>query len=187
MTGYLQLAVVLLLAVNPAAAFLAFVPRGDEPSLTERPPAAATGLALAAVLYATAASTARPLLDFLDVEPETFRVAAGVVMAVMGARTLLPPLPAMGDASRDWRAGIYPLGIPLIAGPAGLMAAISYGADEGTAFTLAAAAPALLLASAVAGLAPVRIRPVFAIAAPLMAALLVAAGAGLIVSGVRDI
>ncbi len=187
MTDYLRLALVFLLAVNPALAFLSFLPVRNEAAPHTRVPAAGFGAVMAMALYLAAVAGAASLLDLLEVEPETFRVAAGVVLAAVGARALLPPLPPYGEAPAGWRAGIYPLGIPLLAGPAGLMASLSYAADEGAATTFAAVVPALLLAAALLAWAPARWRPAFAMIAPLAAALLVAAGAGLIVTGVRDI
>lgn len=187
MTDYLRLALIFLLAVNPAAAFIAMIPVRSRTPQTAWLPASAAGLALAGALYAGAVVGADALLDLLEIEPETFRVAAGVVLAAMGARALLPTRNEFDDALAGWRFGVYPLGIPLLAGPAGLMAALSYGADEGAGFTFVAAAPALVVAAALAARAPERWRPAFAMVAPLAAALLVAAGAGLIVTGVRDI
>lgn len=187
MTDYLRLALIFLLAVNPAAAFIAMIPVRSRSPRSAWLRASAAGFALAAVLYLAAVAGADSLLDLLEIEPETFRVAAGVVLAAMGARALLPAGNELDDAPAGWRFGLYPLGIPLLAGPAGLMAALSYGADEGAAFTVAAAAPALVVSAIVVSRAPERWRPAFAAVAPLAAALLVAAGAGLIVTGVRDI
>lgn len=187
MTDYLRLAVVFLLAVNPAFVFLSYLPPANGSSPRARVTAAALGLALATGLYAAAVLGSSPLLDFLKVEPETFRVAAGVVLATMGARALLPASSALGDVPSGWRAGIYPLAIPLLAGPAGLVAALSYAADESAGLTFVATLPALGAAAALSAWAPSCWRPACAMAAPLAAALLVAAGAGLIVTGVRDI
>jgi len=187
MTDFLRLAVTFFAAMNPAAVALGFALRDDAPPRDQRPVAVGVGCAVAAALFALAVLTAQRALDFLDIEPETFRVAAGVVMAAMGVVGLWPRRAGPAALPSDWRAGIYPLGLPLLAGPAGLMAAVSYGADKGNGVVLLAILPALAIAAMLALLAGPRLRFAALTLAPLTAALLVAVAAGLIVSGVRDI
>ncbi len=187
MTDYLRLAVTFFAAINPAAVALGFALRADAPPRGQRPRPAVLACAVAAGLFAIAAVAARPALDFLDVEAETFRVAAGAVMAVVGGLWLWPWRPGPAATPGGWRAGVYPLGLPLIAGPAGLMGAVSFSAGEGAALAFAATLPAVALAAILTLFAHPRLRPAMLVLAPLTGALLVAVAAGLIVSGVRDI
>lgn len=187
MTEYLRLLVVFFAALNPAAIALgAAVAR--EASARRSWPLVAVAAAIAAALYGLAAGFAEDMIDFLEVEPETFRIAAGTVMLVVGAYAAWRARVAatMTDAP-GWQAALFPLALPLLVGPAGVVAAISYGVDEGGGRTFLALLPVLALA-ALAMLAPAeRYLAAFDAVARLTGALLVVVGAGLIVSGVRAI
>ena len=139
----------------------------------DRPPARSVGLALLAGfgVVAVAVAFANDLLDALDISPESFRIAAGLVLGVAGARTLVWPHPAPG-----------PFAAVLVT-PDLAFVALSFGADEVTWKVLAAAGVALpfLLAAAV------RPRGPMALAAQFLAALEVVVAVALIVSGVRDV
>ncbi|MGE5596241.1 MAG: MarC family protein [Hyphomicrobiales bacterium] len=186
MTEYLRLLVVFFAAVNPAAVVLAAsgVREGPARAFVRT---AALGLAVAAVLYVVAVLVADSLLDFLDVAPETFRIAAGIVMATAGVFAVWRARVASGPGEGDWRDGVFPLGIPLLAGPSGLIAALSYGADEGAAKAFFAAAPVLVVAAALLCTKAGRAHAAADAVARLTGALLVVIAAGLIVEGVRDI
>ena len=91
---------------------------------------------------------------------------------------------APGDG---WQAGVFPLGLPLLAGPAGLAAAISVSTDHG--FGLAAGAmllPVLLGGMAVA-VGGARWPAAADGLARLLGALLIVLAAGLAIDGVRAI
>ena len=189
MSDYIRIAIVFVAAVNPASAALSLVRQragATQPART-RAVAPAIGFAVAVLLFAAAAGAASRLLDLLEVEPETFRIGAGIVMLISGAAALVPGLTVTGEAAPGWRAGIYPLGLPGLAGAAGLVAAVSYSADEGFGMAFGAAVPALALGAGLAGVASARWRPGLQVAATLLGALLVALAVALIVSGVRDI
>jgi len=187
MTDYLRLAVAFFAAINPAAVALAFALRTDAPPREQRAIPVAVGCTVAAGLFAIAVLTADAALDFLKIEPETFRVAAGVVMAAIGVLGLWPRRSGPAVLPAGWRAGVYPLGLPLLAGPAGLMAAVSYGADKGAGLAFVSILPTLVITATLAILAAPRLRIPMLVLALWTGALLVAVAAGLIVSGVRDI
>ncbi len=188
MTDYLKLALIFLAAVNPANVALALAAAPGQ-SAGERRTAVGVGIVAAGALLAVAALVPDGLLDLLDVAPETFRIAAGIVMVTVAVRTLWSPGQGGQDVAPGWRGGIFPLGIPLLAGPATVAAAMSYGVDEGTGLALGALAPAVLLAATLSLATGERrsLQNALRAAALLTGALLVVAGAGLIVSGVRDI
>jgi hypothetical protein len=143
------------------AAFLATANPGRAQGGVLRALLAAYALVVAAVLAAD------ELLDLLEVSPESFRIAAGLVLAIAGLRTLL------GAASV---AGTY----SAVVTPELALLSVSAGADEPTGTVLVAAA----LAFTVAGLAaavPGRVLVRF------LAALQIVVAVALVVSGVQDV
>lgn len=112
-----------------------------------------------------------PLLDALDVSPESFRIAAGIVLAATGVVTLVRPRPS-GPAGA------------LLVTPELACVAIAASADRGVGPALGAGAIALAVVAAL-GLLP-RVAPAGR-AAPFLAALAVVAGVALVVLGVRDV
>jgi hypothetical protein len=139
------------------------------PSTRERLVAVGVG----ATVIVLAAAFADDLLDALDISPESFRIAAGIVLAATGIRELIwPHIP--GDA---------PFAAVLLT-PELVCVALSFGADESLGRTLAAGAIGLSFA-AVAALAD-RVRP-GPLPARLLAALQIVVAVALGVSGVRDV
>jgi hypothetical protein len=127
-------------------------------------------LAGAAVVGA-GAGAAEPLLEALDVSPESFRIAAGLVLAAAGLVILVRPKPSGPFAA-------------ILVTPELACFAVSSGADEPLAKVFGAAAIALAVVALV-GLAS-RPEPIGR-AAPFLAALQVVVGVALVVSGVRDV
>ena len=192
MNEFLRLVVVFVAAINPAAVALAMAmpaksTRSVKSAMARRWQVPAIGAGLAAVLYAAAVFGAEPLLDWLQIEPESFRVAAGVVMATVGVYTVWSG--RLGDYAQGAgaQAGLFPLGLPLLAGPAGLIAALSYSVDKGAGKTAGAICVGVIVAVAVVTLRPAKAGPALDGVARVTGALLVAVAAGLIVSGVRAI
>ena len=135
------------------------------------PREAALLLGAGAVLVVVLAGVADALLDGLDISPESFRIAAGLVLVVAGLYTLARPRSSGPFAAL--------LGTPELA-----CFAISAGADESLPRVLGAAAIALAVVAA-AALAP---RPaLIARAAPFLSALQVVVGVALVVAGVREV
>jgi small neutral amino acid transporter SnatA (MarC family) len=121
---------------------------------------------------AVVAVFADDLLDALDVSPESFRIAAGLVLAATGVRELI------------WA---QPSGAPFAAvllTPELVCAALSFGADETVGRTLAAAAIALPPVALAALSDRARVGPP---AARFLAALQIVVAVALGVSGVRDV
>lgn len=182
MTDFLRLLVVFLAAVNPAG--FALVAGGLTPE-RGRWLALAAGGVLTGMLVLAAVFGAERLLDFLEVAPESFRLAAGVVLMVVGVQVLwgLAPRPVAGAGLA---AGLFPVAIPLLASPATLAAAVSHSVDDGEAVTLAASLLALAVALLLAVRPPPAARALDGLSR-LTGALLVVIAAGLMVSGVRAI
>ena len=201
-TGWLW-AAVLVFALNPARAVFGIPRRGRAPRAAasdaavamdgrspETPTAlAAVGGALGALAVFVAAVAGDPLLDALDVSEPSFRTAAGVLAALVGAADLFRRPPAPEPALPGARAALVPVAIPLVARPALLVLALGAGADEGVLVTAAA------MAVAVAALTALTARcstegasgRVLRWAARLLAAGLVAGGVLLAIDGVLDV
>ncbi len=145
--------------------------------------AAGLGLALAAVVGVAAASG--PFLDGIDVSPEAWRVAAGVVLLAAGVRVVVSPRAAAEPGLAGYGAALIPVAFPLLLTPELVMLGVSAGADLGTATTSLAAAIAL------AGVAVIPYErfpaTVAAAAARFHGAFVVVGGLALIVEGIRDI
>ena len=138
----------------------------------------AAGLALAAA--------SDPILEALDITPETWRIAAGTVVALVAIRVLVVPgRPAEPELAGPW-AAIVPVAFPLLLTPE-LVALISvYGATESFGTTVAALGVALAVSVAVGFLR--RSRPRFWIATTrFLASGAIVAGFALIVEGIRDV
>jgi hypothetical protein len=125
-----------------------------------------------AVLLVGSTLLADPLLDALSISPESWRIAAAIVVGVAGVRTLVWP-----------RATSGPFGAVLVT-PGLAVLAISFGADEPLGKALAAGVLGLLpllLAYRARG------EDASALAAQFLAALAVVVAIALAVSGIRDV
>lgn len=188
MTDYWELLVVFAAAMNPPAIGAVATSFGG----ARRPRAAsvAIGWTVGVAVTLLAALGARRFLEGLELSPETFRIAAGAILVVTGARETWrggPPLVALPE--RAWERGIYPLGLPLLASPAGLAATIGLAAHDavGSGKALAAAVPMLTVGAAAALLAGDRSLGVWRAAAQLFGALAVVVGVAFVISGVRAV
>ena len=187
MSDFLRLLAVFFAAINPASALLVAAGLRFR-DRRERRTAVAIAAVLAGALVAAAAFAADQLLDALEIEPETFRIAAGIVMATTGIYATLRPGPAVPPGEGGRAAGLFPLGIPTLLTPAALAAAISYGADEGPGRTIGAALIVLAVAAGALFVLPTgRWKAPADGLARLTGALLVVLGVALIVDGVQAV
>jgi small neutral amino acid transporter SnatA (MarC family) len=171
----------MLAAVNPAAVALQLWPR-ERASVV----AVAVGIVWGLVLVGTAASES--LLDLLDVSEATFRIAAGVVLGLAGARWLL-----FGVSTTDvdtpvgtWRRVGVPLLIPALITPQLAMVAVSIGADDGVLVAAGTSALALVLAWSATSL-PKRRRLGWAVGSRFVGALGITMAFSLVVDGVKSV
>lgn len=183
MSDYLRLLVAFLAAVNPPAV-AASLPEGWRARPSVLVVAAATIATLGGI-----ALVAEPFLDWLEVEPETFRVAAGIVMALGGGIAVIFGrwrTASSAEMDEGWVAGIFPLAIPLVLGPWVIAALISYSVDHGEGIAIGVVLPA---AAAGLALAATAWRPKAVVdgSARILGLLLLAIAAGLIVDGIRAI
>ncbi len=179
-----MMVVAFVAAVNPFRVRPGLPQDGDR----ARPRVLAAGCALVFGLGVAAVAAAPSLLDALDVSPETFRLAAGFVMAVAAGWVLW--FPHRGDEPElgGLAAAVVPVAFPLLLSPELVVLTISAGADEDAAAALAALAVALVAVLAV-GAIPQRgvTEAVLRAGSRLAAAGLMVAAVVLIVSGIRDV
>lgn len=187
MSDFLRFLATFLAAVNPPAVALAMAKSNFGGDARLRWLVPLLGAALAAAILLILALSADSLLDALDIAPESFRVAAGIVMGASGAFVVWNGRSGSEAATEGWQAAIFPLALPLLAGPAALIAAISYGADDGAGKAAGAAVVAVVVGAALVAWRPAKATAALDAAARILGALLVAFACALVVSGVRDI
>jgi small neutral amino acid transporter SnatA (MarC family) len=124
-------------------------------------------------------------LDALDVSPESFRLAAGLVLALEGARTLVWPRPGTEPAPPGLRAALVPVAFPLLLQPGVVTLALAAGGDEAVWEAIAALAIVLAVTAAAAG----ALQPggLLVAGSRLLGALELAAGTELAVDAIRDV
>ena len=166
------LLVAFLGAVNPCRARLALPARREVVAL-----GALAALAVAAALAAAGSAA----LDALDVSPESFRLAAGLVLAVEGARALVWPRPATEPELPGLGAALIPVAFPTLLQPGVVVLALAAGGDGVEASAIGALALALVLAAVLpaGALLPAGAR--------LLGALEIVAGAALAISAIGDV
>lgn len=98
--------------------------------LPERRAAVALGALIALGSAAGAAAVGGTFLDALDITPETFRLAAAVVLALEGARALVVAQPAPEPELGGLGAALVPVAFPLLLSPGVVVLALTAGGDD---------------------------------------------------------
>lgn len=130
-----------LAAVNPAAAAVALV----RDRRTDRPRSVTAGTLVALVLLVALAAASDPILDVLDVNLGTYRLGAGIVLALAGVRWLVAgPVAAVAEPEEDRRLAGF-VAFPVLFTPGAAALAVSVGAEHGTAVAASTAAVAVVL------------------------------------------
>ena len=154
----------------------------------ERAGLVALGSLVALAAGAALVVLAGEILAAVDVSPESFRLATGLVLAVEGAWTLVR-LPSPAEAGLPGRLGaLVPVAFPLLLTPGLVALALSAGADASTAEALGALAVALVAASASAAVERGSLPALLLTAvARLLAAAEIVAAVAIAVEGIRDV
>ena len=152
MADLIRLAVFLVVVIDPISATIGAAALASGRSDRERVVIVAGGAAVAGALLAALALVADPVLDALDISSGAALLAAGIIVLVP-ALDLLWQGPA-GRVRADPRASaprlaLFPLGVPLLAGPGAAAAVIAWSAAEGSGLTAGAAALAAVVVGAV--------------------------------------
>ena len=144
MSDFLRVLVFAFAAVNPALLAEVSANWVGATASRDRLRAAALAFAIGFGVCALAALLGNRLLDGLSISVESFRIAAGIVMAPFGLVAMIRRWPMAEDIEPGWKAGIAPFGLGLLAGPPSIAAAVTYGCDQGKLITIAALAIAML-------------------------------------------
>jgi small neutral amino acid transporter SnatA (MarC family) len=153
-------------------------------ALPRRRATVALGALAALAAGAVLALVGGVLLDALDVSPESFRLAAGAVLAVEGVRTLVWPRPTAEPELPGLAAALVPVAFPLLLQPGVVVLALAAGGDDVAAAGVAALALALTLVVAVDVLPT---GPLVVAGARVIAVLEILAGAALAISSLTDV
>ena len=180
MSGWL-LVVAMVAAVNP---FRSRVGLREAIPLPAMAVGAAVGIGGVALLAAVAAS----LLDALQITPETFLIAAGLVAIIAGARTMFFPRPMVEPALSGWREGLWPIAYPRILSPEVMALSLALVSQRGVAPTVGAAAGGVVVLALLTRLRLTeRTTRVLAALGTLAGMLLVVAGVWMMIEGIRDV
>ncbi len=179
------LVVTALAVVNPARTRLGMPEGGDG---TSRPGPAGIGSLIAVAAVAGLAAVSGPMLDALEITPETFRIAAGFVLLVAGVRSLVWPRPAEEPVLEGWRAALWPVAFPRLITPEAAALAVSAGSSEGVVAAGAALAAGIAVTWALAPLRRGEVADaVLRWAGTLTSVVIVLAGTFLMIDGIRDV
>jgi hypothetical protein len=174
-------ALAILSAVNPLAVAVALWP-GEA-----RRTAAVAALVAWGVAIGCAASS-DPVLDALDVNEGTFKVATAVVLGLASARWLVLGASAVGSETpaTGWVRVAVPILFPVLVTPALVMTSFAAGLDDGVVLVAGVAAGALALAW-LATIVPKRHHLAWGAGVRLIAALAMAVALALAVDGVKTV
>lgn len=129
-----------------------------------------------------------PILDALQITPETFRLAAGLIVGIAGLRTLVVERPADEPELDGWGAAAWPVAFPRLFTPETAALALTTGSQEGGMAVLGGAAAALALLNALGWLRRTERTDRFLVRlGRMMSVLLMVMAVFLVVDGIRDV
>ena len=118
--------VTLIVVVNPVGLVPLFIAVAGQESITRRRQLALHAVLIAAVILLAFIAVGQIMLEALGIELASFQLAGGLVLLIIALRMVLQDtqVPA-GEVASDLRnIAVFPLAMPLIAGPATLMAVV---------------------------------------------------------------
>ncbi len=149
-----------------------------------RPVQLVVGAAMVAGVGLILVLAADGILDALDISDETWRLAAGVVCGLVGARALVAP--RLGEMPLPSGPALVPIAFPLLFTPQLAVLTILFGATESIATAWGWLAVGVGAGVAAGGLRYRRPELWLALAR-LLAAVLVILGIALVIAGIRDV
>lgn len=174
-----------LAAVNPFRARVG-LPEGD--GLRARPGVLAGGAGIALAGVWALAGWSGPILDALQITPETFRLAAGIVITVAAMVLLARPRPPEEPEAPGALAALWPVAYPRLLTVEVVALALTTGSYDGVVPSVVAAAVALAVAVALGFMrrTPLTDRVLIGIGR-LVVVLLAIVAVFLMVEGIRDV
>ena len=181
MSGWL-LVVAMVAAVNPFRTRVGL--RADRIPI----PATVVGVVAGITGVAAIAALAASLLDLLQITPETFLIAAGLVAIIAGGRTFFAPGPFEEPVLTGWREGLWPIAFPRILSPEVIALALGLASQNGVGPLVAAAAAGVVV---LAVLSRIRVSErgarLLTALGVVLAMLLVVVGIWMMIEGIRDV
>lgn len=134
--------------IDPIGNILIFHVYSRGLSLRDRITAAGIAVVASFLMLLAFSLGGEEVLDYLGIEPESFRIAAGLLLLPPAYRLVMEGQPGPVEAARPvgpWDFALVPVATPLIAGPGALAATTSLSAQVGTGTTIAAFSIVLLI------------------------------------------
>ena len=181
MNGWAML-VLAIAAVNPARVRLLL----GSHSAGVRSRATLGGALVASLVAILLAGAAHPAIDALDVAPETFRIASGMVVTLSGVVLVAMPLARPEALSGARKDAVVPVAYPILLWPGAVLTWMVLGVDEGVWAVAGASLGAHLVAVLFSGVPEGR-RSGWLAAARLVACVVIVLGAAMVIDGVREV
>ena len=146
------------------------------------------GVVVGAAVLTLVGAVSGSALDALQISPESFRIAAGVVLVIAATWMFFQPVPRPEPLAAGLWGALWPVAYPRVVSPETLTLAVTVGASDGMGRMLSGlgAAVAMLL---VLGAVPASAfgRRLLAELGRVAAVVLAVAGVGLLLLGVREV
>jgi small neutral amino acid transporter SnatA (MarC family) len=132
------------------------------------------------------AAVAHPLIDTLDVSPETFQIAAGLVITVVAVVDVVWPDRRPEQLVGGWRDGLVPVAYPLLLSPGLVLFSLTTAVDRGVWVTVGIGAVGLVGGLVASALSRER-HTLWVAAVRLIASALVVLGVAMVMDGIRTV
>ena len=174
-----------LAAVNPVRTRLG-IPEND--SGGARMGLLVPGTTIGVLTLVGIAAASGPVLDAVEISPETFRIAAGFVLVIVATWMMFSPIPTLEPVPDGFASWFWPVAYPRVISPETIILTLSIGASDG----LGSVWPGLGLAAGVlVALGLLRVGPmtgrVMSSLGRVAAMILVVVGVWLAIQGVREV
>jgi len=184
MNGLLML-VAYMAALNPMRTRLGLPEQSDGRA---RMDLLAAGAAIGVIALIALAALAGSLLSALEISPETFRIAAGLVLVIIAAWMLFVPVPTDEPIPDGAGAALWPVAYPRVISPETIALVLTTGASDGVGSALSGLVAA---SAALVALGPIRRGPlsgrILASGGRVFAVALALVGIWLALQGVREV
>lgn len=144
------------------------------------------GVVLAGAGVLGLAWLAHPLIDALDVSPETFQIAAGLVISVVAVVDVVWPDRRPEQLVGGWRDGFVPVAYPLLLSPGLVLFSLTTAVDRGVWVTVGFGAVGLVGGLAASALSRER-QTLWVAAVRLVGAALMVLGVAMVMDGIRTV
>jgi len=144
------------------------------------------GSALVFVITAALALSAETVLEWFQITPESWRMASGIIVGLVGARVLVAPQRADEPVLDGWGAALVPVAFPLLFTPQLAALAVLFGGTESTGVAVGMLALAMVVAVAVGMMRRTR-DALWLASARFFGALLIIVAVLEVVEGIRDV